>query len=83
MSHAFRKCGYAHNNLKMDNNVVLERKEDKKLHPVIIDFGNSALLKKANAPVAKPKHVRNSCKNSYITPELVDRTGKPSIDVVL
>ena len=73
------KCGYAHNDLK-SNNVVLEKREDEKLHPVIIDFGNSVLLKKAKAPVPKPKHVRDSYKNSYIAPELVDGTGKPSIE---
>ena len=58
--------------------LVLEKREDEKLlHPDIIYFG--VLLKKAKAPVAKAKHVRDSYKNSYIAPELVDGTGKPSI----
>ena len=57
---------------------VLEKREDEKLHPVIVDFG--VLLKKAKVPVAKLKHVRDSHKNSYIAPELVDGTGKPCIE---
>lgn len=65
-------CGYAHNDLK-SNNVVLEKREDQQLHPVIIDFGNSVLLKKAKSPVAKPVH-------QNIAPELLDGTGKPSVE---
>ena len=73
------KCGYAHNDLK-SNNVVLEKREDKQLHPVIIDFGNSVLLKKAKSPVAKPAHQRKAYQNSYIASELLDGTGKPSVE---
>ena len=73
------KCGYAHNDLK-SNNVVLEKREDQQLHPVIIDFGNSVLLKKAKSPVAKPVHQRKAYQNSYIAPELLDGTGKPSVE---
>ena len=72
-------CGYAHNDLK-SNNVVLEKREDQQLHPVIIDFGNSVLLKKAKSPVAKPVHQRKAYQNSYIAPELLDGTGKPSVE---
>ena len=75
------RCGFAHNDLK-SNNVVLEKREDERLHPVIIDFGKSVLLIKAKNPPAKPMHVRDqykdSYKDSYIAPELVDGTGKPS-----
>lgn len=72
-------CGYAHNDLK-SNNVVLEKREDQHLHPVIIDFGNSVLLKKVKSPVAKPVHQRKAYQNSYIAPELSDGTGKPSVE---
>lgn len=71
------RCGYAHNDLK-SNNVVLEKREDERLHPVIIDFGQSVLLLKAKNPTAKPLHVRGQYKDTYIAPELVDGTGKPS-----
>lgn len=77
LNHVHR-CGYAHNDLK-SNNVVLEKCEDEPLHPVIIDFGKSVLLMKATNPPAKPMHVRNQYEDSYIAPELVDGTGKPSI----
>jgi len=77
LNHVHR-CGYAHNDLK-SNNVVLEKREDERLHPVIIDFGKSVLLIKAKNPPAKPMHVRGQYKDSYIAPELVDGTGKPSI----
>ena len=72
-------CGYAHNDLK-SNNVVLEKREDQQLHPVIVDFGNSVLLKKAKSPVAKPVHQRKAYQNSYIAPELLDGTGKPPVE---
>ena len=72
------RCGYVHNDLK-SNNVVLEKREDEKLHPVIIDFGNSVLLSKARNPVPKPAHLRAQYKDTYIAPELVDGSGKPSI----
>jgi len=72
------RCGYAHNDLK-SNNVVLEKREDERLHAVIIDFSKSVLLIKAKNPPAKPMHVRDQYKDSYIAPELVDGTGKPSI----
>ena len=70
-------CGYAHNDLK-SNNVVLEKREDEQLHPVIINFGKSVLLIKAKNPTAKPMHVRDQYKDSYMAPELVDGTEKPS-----
>lgn len=70
-------CRYAHNDLK-SNNVVLEKRGDEQLHPVITNFGNSVLLRKAKAPVAKPKHARDLY--TYVAPELVDGTGKPSIE---
>ena len=53
------RCGYAHNDLK-SNNVFLEKREDERLHPVIIDFGKSVLLIKAKNPPAKPMHVRDA-----------------------
>ena len=71
------RCGYAHSDVK-SNNVVLEKREDERLHPVIIDFGKSVLLIKVKNPPAKPMHVRGQYKDSYIAPELVDGTGKPS-----
>lgn len=71
-------CGYAHNDLK-SNNVVLEKREDERLHCVIIDFGNSVMLCKARNPPPKPAHLRAHYKDSYIAPELIDGTGKPSI----
>ena len=71
-------CGYVHNDLK-GNNIVLEKREDEQLHPVIIDFGKSVLVEKAKSPVAKPAHRRELYKDSYVAPELVDATGKPSI----
>ena len=72
------RCGYAHNDLK-SNNVVLETRENERLHPVIIDFGNSVLFSKARNPAPKPAHLRAQYKDSYIAPELVDGTGRPSI----
>ena len=51
----------------------------EQLHPVIIDFGKSVLVEKAKSPVAKPAHVRDLYKDSYVAPELVDGTRKPSI----
>ena len=72
-------CGYAHNDLKT-NNVVLEKREDEQLHPVIIDFGKSVLLRKAKAPVAKAVCVGKTFKNSHVAPELIDGSGKPSIE---
>lgn len=71
------RCGYAHNDLK-SNNVVLEKREDERLHSVIIDFGQSVLLLKAQNLPAKPLHVRGQYKDTYIAPELVEGTGKPS-----
>lgn len=70
-------CGYVHNDLK-SNNVVLEKREDERLHPVIIDFGKSVAIHKAVNPVAKPLHVRELYK--YVAPELLDGTGKPSVE---
>ena len=72
------RCGYVHNDLK-SNNVVLEKREDERLHPVIIDFGKSVAVNKAKSPVTKPKHAKELYRNSYVAPELVDGTGKPSV----
>ena len=58
------RCGYAHSDLK-SNNVVLEKREDERLHPVIIDFGKSVLLIKAKNPPAKPMHVRGPGGGGY------------------
>lgn len=72
------RFGYIHNDLK-SNNVVLERhNDDRRLHPVIIDFGKSVAMAKARKPCAKPTHLKEYYKDSYIAPELVDGTGKPS-----
>ena len=38
------------------------------------------LLKKAKSPVAKPAHQRKAYQNSYIASELLDGTGKPSVE---
>ena len=62
------------------NNVVLEKRQDKWLHSVIIDFGKSAALSKAKNPVPKPSYLKDQYKNSYIALEIIDGTGKPSID---
>lgn len=72
------RCGYAHNDLKADN-IVLERGEDERLHPVIIDFGKSVAFSEAKNPPPKPEHLKSMYKDSYIAPELVNRTGKPSV----
>ena len=50
------------------------------LHPVIIDFGKSVAFNKAKNPVPKPAHLRVHYRNSYVAPELVDGTGKPSVE---
>lgn len=72
-------CGFAYNDLKA-NNVVLEKRQDKWLHSVIIDFGKSVALSKAKNPVPKPSYLKDQYKNSYIALEIIDGTGKPSID---
>ena len=72
------RCGYAHNDLK-SNNVVLEKREDERLHPVVIDFGKSVLLIKAKNAPAKPSHLKETYKDTYVAPELVDGSGKPSV----
>ena len=73
------KCVFAHNDLET-NHVVLEKRDDQVLHPVIIDFGKSVAFSKANNPVPKPAHLKGKYKNSYIAPEPVDGPGKPSIE---
>ena len=73
------KCGFTHNDLKC-NNVVLEKREDQLLHPVIVDFGKSVAFTKTKIAVPKPSHLKGHYKNSYIATELVDGTGKPSIE---
>ena len=73
------EAGYVHNDLK-SNNVVLEKRDDGKHHPVIIDFGKSVETEKAKTAVAKPLHVRSQYQNTYIAPELVNGTGRPSIE---
>ena len=67
----------SHNDLKCDN-VVLERREDQLLHPVIVDFGKSVAFTKAK--IAVPKPLKGHYKNSYIALELVDGTGKPLVE---
>ena len=73
------EAGYVHNDLK-SNNVVLEKREDDKLHPVIIDFGKSVEIEKAKKATAKPLHLRGHYEHSYIAPELINGTGRPSIE---
>ena len=64
------------------NNIVLEKRHDKCLHSVITDFGKSVALSKAKNPVPKPSfhHLKDQYKNSYIALEIIDGTGKPSVD---
>ena len=51
------------------------------LHPVVVDFGNSVAFNKAKNPVPKPAFLKDHySKNSYVAPELVDGTGKPSVE---
>ena len=61
------------------NNVVLEKDANLQVNPVIIDFGKSVLAAKAKKPKAKPLCVRGQYANSFISPELVNGTGKPSV----
>ena len=72
-------CGFAYNDLKA-NNIVLEKRQDKCLHSVITDFGKSVALSKAKNPVPKPSYLKDQYKNSYIALEIIDGTGKPSVD---
>ena len=78
LNHVHR-CGYAHSDLKADN-IVLHRREDERLHPVIIDFGKSVAFSEAKNPPPKSEHLKSlyMYKDSYIAPELVNGTGKPS-----
>ena len=68
-----------HNDLKC-NNVVLEKREDQLLHPIIVDFGKSVAFTKAKIAIPKPSHLKGHYKNSYIALELVDGMGKPSVE---
>lgn len=72
------RCGFMHNDLKC-NNVVLEKREDQLLHPIIVDFGKSVAFTKAKIAVPKPSHLKGHYKNSYIALELVDGMRKPSV----
>ena len=72
------RCGFMHNDLKC-NNVVLEKREDQLLHPIIVDFGKSVAFTKAKLAVPKPSHLKGHYKNSYIALELVDGMRKPSV----
>ena len=72
-------CGFAYHDLKA-NNIVLEKRQDKCLHSVITDFGKSVAFRKAKNPVPKPSYLKDQYKNSYIALEIIDGTGKPSID---
>ena len=72
-------CGFAYNDLKA-NNVVLEKRQDKCLLSVITDFGKSVVLSEAKNPVPKPSYLKDEYKNSYIELEIIDGTGKPSMD---
>ena len=71
--------GFAHRDIKL-NNVVLEKREDKLLHPVIIDFGKSVAFSKAKIPSPKPAHLKEHYKRSYIVPEVIEGKGKPSVE---
>ena len=62
------------------NNIVLEKRQDKCLHSVTTDFGKSVALSKAKNPVPKPSYLKDQYKNSYIALEIIDGTGKHSID---
>ena len=73
-----QRCGFMHNDLKC-NNVVLEKREDQLLHPIIVDFGKSVAFTKAKIAVPKPSHLKGHYKNSYIALELVDGMRKPSV----
>ena len=66
------------NDLKT-NNVVLEKREDERLHRVIIDFGKSVALDTAKIAAAKTAHAKDHCKNTHVAPELANGTGKPSV----
>lgn len=66
--------GYIHNDLKA-NNVVLEGPKES-CNPVIIDFGSS--LKEALSKPRQPSANYLRKLDSYIAPEILDGTGKPS-----
>ena len=44
-----------------------------------IDNGRSVLLSKAKNPPAKQSHLKGSYKDTYVAPELVVGSGKPSV----
>ena len=73
------KYEFVHNDLKSDS-VVLEKRHDQMLHPVIIDFGKSVAFSKIQSPFPKPEHLRVHYKNSYVAPTLVDGTGNSSVE---
>ena len=60
------------------NNVVLERLEDERVHPIIIDFRKSVAINEAVNPAAKLNHIKGLY--SYVAPELLDGTEKPSVE---
>jgi serine/threonine protein kinase len=66
--------GYIHNDLKA-NNVVLEGPRGS-YNPVIIDFGNCVRAADAKPRFPMAKYLRDI--DSYIAPEILDGTGKPS-----
>ena len=73
-------CDFIHNDLKSDN-VVLEKCEDGSAtayNPVIIDFGCSVKTQDARQRTPKPNHLKEVNKGSYVAPEILDGTGKPS-----
>ena len=59
--------------------ILFWRGEEERLHPVIIDFGKSVAFSEAKNPPPKPEHLKSMYKDSYIAPELVNDTGKPSV----
>ena len=71
-------CGYIQNDLK-SNNVVFETTESSHPKSVIIYFRKSVLAAKAKKPNAKPLCMGVQYKNSYIAPELINGTCKPSV----
>lgn len=62
-------CGFAHNDIK-SNDVVLEKRQDERLHPVIIDFGKNVAFSKAKIPNPKPAHLKEHYNVVTLRPNL-------------
>ena len=72
-------CDFIHNDLKA-NNIVLEKFQDDiaaAYNPAIIYFACSIKTQDARLRTPKPNHLKVN-KGSYIAPEILDGTGKPS-----